>query len=229
MALTPKQEAFALAVVETGNQAEAYRRAYDATGMSPGATWVEASRLAANPLVSLRIEELLTDMARAMFATKARVIRELALLAFSDISELAPWDESGPHLIPSWELPRDKRALVKKLKVKRERRAMLTTAGVNGMVGDDERAEANGHAATAWEVEHFEVEQWDKTRALELLGRELGMFKQRVHVDFLDAVAMRSLAEEHGLDEETLADTYRRIAGKSAPTLIEQASEGDEG
>ncbi|MGU9998175.1 terminase small subunit, partial [Bordetella avium] len=35
MALTPKQEAFALAYVETGNASEAYRRAYSAERMKP--------------------------------------------------------------------------------------------------------------------------------------------------------------------------------------------------
>ena len=34
-ALTPKQEAFALAYVETGNAAEAYRRAYDVRAQTP--------------------------------------------------------------------------------------------------------------------------------------------------------------------------------------------------
>ena len=35
MSLTPKQEAFCLAYMETGNASEAYRRAYDADNMKP--------------------------------------------------------------------------------------------------------------------------------------------------------------------------------------------------
>ena len=56
--LTPKQEAFALAYVETGNASEAYRQAYTVNGKSENAVHVEASRLLANPKVSLRVNEL---------------------------------------------------------------------------------------------------------------------------------------------------------------------------
>jgi phage terminase small subunit len=57
--LTPKQEAFALAYFETGNAAEAYRRAYN-TDENARDNWVyvEASQLLDHPKVSLRIQEL---------------------------------------------------------------------------------------------------------------------------------------------------------------------------
>ena len=57
--LTPKQEAFALAYVETGNASEAYRRSYD---VAPDArdSWihVEACQLLEHPKVAPRIDEL---------------------------------------------------------------------------------------------------------------------------------------------------------------------------
>lgn len=53
--LTPKQEAFARAYVETGNASEAYRRAYDAENSSPETIKVEASRLLDNPNVALTV------------------------------------------------------------------------------------------------------------------------------------------------------------------------------
>lgn len=56
--LTPKQEAFCLAYVESGNASEAYRHAYDAEKMATESIWVEACKLAAHPKVALRIEEL---------------------------------------------------------------------------------------------------------------------------------------------------------------------------
>lgn len=58
MALTPKQENFCLAYLETGNASEAYRRAYDAEAMSGNAIAVEACLLLDNPKVSLRLSEL---------------------------------------------------------------------------------------------------------------------------------------------------------------------------
>lgn len=58
-ALTPKQEAFCLAYVQTGNASEAYRRSYNvAEETKPETIWSEASRLVADPKVSARIMEL---------------------------------------------------------------------------------------------------------------------------------------------------------------------------
>lgn len=56
--MTPKQEAFAQAYIETGNASEAYRRAYDAGKMTANATHVAATRLLANAKVALRVDEL---------------------------------------------------------------------------------------------------------------------------------------------------------------------------
>ena len=59
MLLTPKQETFAMAYVETGNASEAYRMSYD---VSPETTEssisVEASKLKNTPKITLRILEL---------------------------------------------------------------------------------------------------------------------------------------------------------------------------
>lgn len=58
MTLTPKQEAFANAYLETGNASEAYRRAYDADAMKETAIHVNASKLLKNTKVALRLSEL---------------------------------------------------------------------------------------------------------------------------------------------------------------------------
>ena len=57
--ITAKQEAFALAYFETGNAAEAYRRAYDVEETSrDGWLYVEACQLLDNPRIAQRIKEL---------------------------------------------------------------------------------------------------------------------------------------------------------------------------
>lgn len=58
MALTPKQENFCLAYLETGNASEAYRRAYDAENMSPNALNREACVMLDNPKITQRLDEL---------------------------------------------------------------------------------------------------------------------------------------------------------------------------
>ena len=56
--LTPKQEAFCLAYLKTGNASEAYRQAYDADNMGADALHVAACRLLKNANVTLRLQGL---------------------------------------------------------------------------------------------------------------------------------------------------------------------------
>ena len=56
--LTAKQDTFALEVVNGCSFSDAYRRAYGAENMKPQVIHIEASRLAANPKVALRLGEL---------------------------------------------------------------------------------------------------------------------------------------------------------------------------
>jgi phage terminase small subunit len=68
--LTPKQEAFAVAYVETGNAAEAYRRAYDVRAATSHSTiYVAASELIRHPKIRGRIEELQQQAAQLALYT----------------------------------------------------------------------------------------------------------------------------------------------------------------
>lgn len=61
MALTPKQERFCTAYIETGNASEAYRLAYDAGRMSPASVNRSAKELTDHPKISARLAELRAD------------------------------------------------------------------------------------------------------------------------------------------------------------------------
>lgn len=58
MNLTPKQDEFARAFVETGCASTAYRRAYDAESMKDNSIHVNACKLLKNAKVALRVEQL---------------------------------------------------------------------------------------------------------------------------------------------------------------------------
>ena len=58
MALTPKQEKFAQAYVETGNASEAYRRAYNAGNMATATINRKATELMQHGTITARIDEL---------------------------------------------------------------------------------------------------------------------------------------------------------------------------
>lgn len=67
--LTVNQENFAKFIVEGRNQADAYRAAYKTKNMSNNAIYVEASKLADNPKVALRIKELRMELAKPSIMT----------------------------------------------------------------------------------------------------------------------------------------------------------------
>jgi phage terminase small subunit len=76
--MTPKQEAFALAYVETGNASEAYRRAYDVgEDTSNQVIWNEASKVLANHYVSVRVMELQEAAQERCIVTIESLTKEL--------------------------------------------------------------------------------------------------------------------------------------------------------
>ena len=75
--LTPKQEAFALAYVETGNGAESYRRAYDVKAETTHSSiYVAASRLLSDPKIKLRVRELQDQAVELVLYSKAKALEE---------------------------------------------------------------------------------------------------------------------------------------------------------
>ncbi len=75
--LTPKQESFVLAYLETSNATEAYRRAYNAENMSEGAINVEAHRVLNHPKVALRLQVLQERSAAKVVLTRGWVLEKL--------------------------------------------------------------------------------------------------------------------------------------------------------
>jgi phage terminase small subunit len=84
MALTAKQEAFAQAVASGMNQSDAYRSAYSAGKMKDASINVNASKMAADAKVALRVAELRKPVADAAQVTLAGHLKRL-----SDLSDAA--------------------------------------------------------------------------------------------------------------------------------------------
>ncbi len=92
--LTPKQENFCLAYLETGNASEAYRRAYDAGGMSDTSINRKAKELVDNGKIAARIEEM-----RAPIREKAMLTLESHLARLEELSRKAEEAEQfGPAI-----------------------------------------------------------------------------------------------------------------------------------
>lgn len=75
--LTPKQEAFCLAYIETGNASEAYRQAYSASRMKSATVNSKAYELLRNGEITARIDELKANHAKRHEITVDDLIAEL--------------------------------------------------------------------------------------------------------------------------------------------------------
>jgi phage terminase small subunit len=77
MALTPKQENFCLAYLETGNASEAYRRAYDAENMATDTISRKAKELLDNGKITARLSELREPIMKRHAITVDDLLAEL--------------------------------------------------------------------------------------------------------------------------------------------------------
>ena len=108
MSLTPKQEAFCLAYLETGNASEAYRRSYSAENMSEPVIHNKASALLGKGEVRVRLDELRkpaiqkAQMTLEGHLADLQMLRDKALAAdqFSAAitAEIARGKASGVHV-----------------------------------------------------------------------------------------------------------------------------------
>ena len=148
--LSPKQEAFCQAYIETGNASEAYRRAYNASRMKPETVNRKAKELLDNGKIAARMEALRRPALKKAEVTAERVVNELARIAFGDKRELMEWGPNGVVLKSSDGLSKDQAAMV---------------AEVSETI-----SQAGGS---------IKMKTYDKVKALELLGKYLGIFVER--------------------------------------------------
>jgi phage terminase small subunit len=87
MNLTPKQEAFCLAYIETGNASEAYRRAYDASNMKPESINRKAKELIDNGKIAARVaglQEVAAERAIVSVLSLTEELEEARALALQE-------------------------------------------------------------------------------------------------------------------------------------------------
>jgi phage terminase small subunit len=75
--LTQKQESFCQSYIETGNASEAYRTAYNASGMKPATVNKRASEMLGKGAIAGRLAELRGEIAQEHGITIAALIIEL--------------------------------------------------------------------------------------------------------------------------------------------------------
>ena len=152
MALTPKQAAFCREYLIDLNATQAAIRA----GYSAKNADQVAARLVGKSQVAAEIARLQTEREKRTEVRADQVLKELANLAFGDWRGLFRADGS---LKPVGEMTRDEAAMLSSVEVFEE------------FSGFGEERELVGHVR--------KIRRWDKLRALELVGKHLGMFTEK--------------------------------------------------
>lgn len=153
MTLTDKQERFCQEYLKDLNGTQAAIR----VGYSAKTATEQSSRLLTNVNVAARVKELMGKRSERTEITADVVLKELLLLAKVDLAQA--YDEKG-NLKPIHEIPEDVRRAIAGIKVYEE---------------------FEGYGKDRVKVgEVREVKFWDKTRTLELLGKHLKLFTDKV-------------------------------------------------
>lgn len=157
MALTQKQRLFVDAYIVSGNATEAAKTA----GYSAKTAAEQGHQLLQNSSVAAEVEARQKQAADRADVDAARIRRELAAIAFSDLRDVAEWDDDGVTLKSSSEISDEAARSLREVVVRQEH-----------VDGD------RGSRTT----KHITVKQHDKIRALELLGKDVGMFKDTLQL-----------------------------------------------
>lgn len=159
MKLTPKQEEFCQQYIIDFNGT----RAAEDAKYSKRSARVTACKLLTKANILKRITELLKDRSERTKVTQDMVIKELAILAFSDMADYVDIQkDTGSIRAKSFEEMREGKSRVVKT-IKEDR-----------VIKED----AKGEQVTVYDKINYSMH--DKIKPLELLGKHLGMFIENV-------------------------------------------------
>lgn len=170
MSLTPKQQVFVQEFLVDLNASAAYRRA----GYSAKNANVDGPRLLANPLIAEAVQAAFAERAERVGVSQDDVVRGLMAMAFFDIRKVAEWgvqpDPEDEQRQQAFFRLRDSKELADEV----------------AMALQEVRVGADGQLV---------VKSESRVKALELLGRHLGMFKKDVDVSVSVGITVGRLHE----------------------------------
>lgn len=192
MALTPKQENFCLAYLETGNASEAYRRAYDAENMKAATIHSRASELLDNSEITARLAELNKSAVTAAVMTRTEALEKLSALARTDLKDLVEFgqyelgqdDDGNPVIQSSWKIKDS--ALQDPMKI-----AVISelTAGRDGI-------KIKTHSPLNAIKQLADMQGWNAPEKREVTGANGGPIQVRDVSDMTDA-ELAALIDDH--------------------------------
>lgn len=191
--LTDKQECFCQEYLKDLNATQAATRA----GYSEKTANEQGARLLANVSVAARINELMKSRSKRAEVTSDDILHELKKLAFVDISKA--YNENG-DLLSVHEMPEDIRKAIAGIDVFTEVQYF-----------DKGQTDENGDKVKEVIGKTKKLKMNDKLKALELLGKHLKLFTEKV--EHSGTIDLKSISDEE-LDRR-----YREV--------IDRAKKGD--
>lgn len=164
--LTDKQKRFVVEYLVDSNAAQAAIRA----GFSKKTAKVKGAQLLKHPEIAAAIRKRQQKIDQKLEITAERVLQEIAKLAFSNIQDFTKVDDNGKPVLDFSNVTRDQYAAVQEIR-----------EDATGGAGDGERKV----------VLRTTVKLSDKTKNLELLGRHLKLFTDKVEVTGFEELAER--------------------------------------
>lgn len=156
-------------------------QAYIRAGYAAKNAHVTSSQLLANPSIAAAIKTAMERRSERTLVTQDMVINELKRIAFGNMSSVATWNESGVTFKDSASLTEDERATIMSVEE--------TT---------------NEHGGS------LKVKQFDKMKALELLGKHLGLFAEKV-----DATHTVTVRDHRDVSNEDLTNVIEMVPVRS--------------
>lgn len=119
MALTVKQEAFCNKHIECGNASEAYRHAYDCANMREATINNSAYKLLKSGEITARLQELQASVAERSTLKRDDIVRQLADVILSDITDFVSPDGSV-RASEIKKMPKEKRRLIESIQATKD-------------------------------------------------------------------------------------------------------------
>lgn len=170
--LTPKQEKFCQNIIKGSTQRDAYKKSYDIKTMSDKTIDEAACRLMADSKIAARIERLYNNIELRNMATIENIVAELAAVAFVDATDFAKVEEAD--VFDGYELDEDGKPDESKPKTRK-----ISVVNITDMNKIDQ-CKLRAIAGVKHGTNGIEIKLHDKIKALELMGKSLGMFVERV-------------------------------------------------
>jgi hypothetical protein len=204
--LSPREEAFCLAIVEGRSESDAYRKAYRPQRAKAKTIHEMASRLMAKPKVRTRIAELMEPLIERAQLTRKEWLNRLARICLADVRKM--FDPCG-NSIPVIDLGPKEAAAIAAFEVYEMMAASSDISGVCGRM--------------------LRVRMVDQLKALELYGKAMGYFAEQWKVTGSFSASAPSITVEfvdpadwlrHPAKKETLVpEKPRSITACGGPAL----------